>query len=84
MSSRGHSRVALYEALGNAERVTRLPEADCPGGEEIFVLVGDLSDEQGCYGSGTWIRNPAGYRRSLSSRQGATYWRKRGHLNGAS
>ncbi|HXR20439.1 MAG TPA: cupin domain-containing protein [Steroidobacteraceae bacterium] len=88
----GHSRVTLYEALGNAERVTierleagaRLSEADCPGGEEIFVLAGDLSDEQGCYGSGTWIRNPAGYRRSLSSRQGATYWRKRGHLSGAS
>lgn len=55
-------------------------EVDCPHGEEIFILSGDLRDEHGIYGAGTWIRNPAGFRRSLGSNGGATYWVKRGHL----
>lgn len=84
----GHTRLSLYAAGQNAERVTmerlragvNLAVTDCPAGEELFVLSGDLVDEQGAYGSGTWIRNPAGYRRSLTSKGGATYWAKRGHL----
>lgn len=84
----GHTRLGLYAASQNVERVTMerlragaiLPVMDCPGGEEIFVLSGDLADEQGAYGSGTWIRNPDGYRRSLKSKGGVTYWAKRGHL----
>jgi anti-sigma factor ChrR (cupin superfamily) len=87
----GHTRLDLYAAGPNAERVTMerlgagtmLPLIDCAGGEEIFVLSGDLGDEQGVYPSGTWIRNPAGYRRSLKSAGGATYWAKRGHLRTA-
>jgi anti-sigma factor ChrR (cupin superfamily) len=55
-------------------------EMDCPGGEEIFILSGDLRDEHGSYRAGTWIRNPAGFRRRLGSNNGATYWAKRGHL----
>jgi anti-sigma factor ChrR (cupin superfamily) len=55
-------------------------EVDCPEGEEIFILSGDLRDEYGTYGPGTWIRNPVGFRRNLGSRSGATYWVKRGHL----
>jgi anti-sigma factor ChrR (cupin superfamily) len=57
-----------------------LPLTHCAGGEEIFLLSGDLADEQGSYATGTWIRNPAGHRRSLASGGGATYWAKRGHL----
>ena len=51
------------------------------GGEEIFLLSGSLRDEYGSYGAGAWIRNPAGFRRRLSSPDGATYWVKRGHLH---
>jgi anti-sigma factor ChrR (cupin superfamily) len=58
----------------------KLAEAACPGGEEIFVLSGVLTDEHGTYGPGTWIRNPAGFRHSLESGAGTTYWAKRGHL----
>ena len=84
----GHSRLALYSATLDGERVAmerlapglRLPEADRPAGEEIFVLSGDLGDADGSHGPGTWIRNPAGSRHSLSSARGATYWVKRGHL----
>jgi anti-sigma factor ChrR (cupin superfamily) len=84
----GHRRLDLYTNVENGEHVTiervdagtSLPQADCPGGEEIFVVSGDVADEQGEYPSGTWIRNPSGYRRSLKSVGGAVYWAKRGHL----
>jgi len=54
--------------------------AACPHGEEILVLDGTLADEHGEYGRGFWIRNPAGFRRTLRSAGGARYWVKRGHL----
>ena len=41
---------------------------------------GLLADDLGTYGAGTWIRNPDGFRRVLSSVSGATFWAKRGHL----
>ncbi len=84
----GLSRLRLHNAADTGERVTlerlapgaRLADVDCPGGEEIFLLSGSLRDEYGNYGAGAWIRNPAGFRRSLESAEGATYWVKRGHL----
>lgn len=87
----GLAVLPLHEAADSPEQValerlapgTRLPAADCPGGEEIFLLSGSLRDEYGNYGAGAWIRNPAGFRRSLESQDGATYWVKRGHLRPA-
>jgi anti-sigma factor ChrR (cupin superfamily) len=84
----GSKTVPLYLAPDAGEKVSlerleagaRHGDVDCPGGEEIFVLSGDLEDEYGKYGAGTWIRNPVGFRRSLESSSGATYWVKRGHL----
>jgi anti-sigma factor ChrR (cupin superfamily) len=83
----GLTRLPLHE-VGGGESVAMerlapgavLAERDCPGGEEILILSGGLSDRQGSYGPGTWIRNPAGLRRALASVGGATYWVKRGHL----
>lgn len=83
----GHTRLLLH-AAPDGERVamerleagTLLAEIDCAGGEEIFVLSGALSDDRGHYASGTWIRNPPGYRRRLGSERGSVYWVKRGHL----
>jgi anti-sigma factor ChrR (cupin superfamily) len=69
-------RVTLERLDGGAQQL----EVDCPGGEEIFILSGDLRDEHGSYGPGSWIRNPAGFQRRLGSSNGATYWAKRGHL----
>ncbi|MGH6880652.1 cupin domain-containing protein [Hypericibacter sp.] len=82
----GHTKLSLY--VGEGEQVTmerlragvELPEAPCSGGEEILVLSGDLGDDHGTHGPRTWVRNPAGHRRRLLSRRGATYWVKRGHL----
>jgi anti-sigma factor ChrR (cupin superfamily) len=90
--SPGLTRLRLHDAADSGERVAlerlgpgaHLPGMDCPGGEEIFLLSGALQDEYGNYEAGTWIRNPPGLRRSLSSPNGATYWVKRGHLRPAS
>ena len=84
----GLIRLPLHLAPDTGESVTleRLPpgthptEIDQPGGEEIFVLAGEVSDRHGSYGAGTWIRNPAGSRSGFGSEGGATYWAKRGHL----
>ena len=86
-ATHGHSVIKLYTAA-DGERVTLerlaaglgLPAETCATGEEIFVLSGDLMDEQGAYGPNTWIRNPPGHRRSLKSEGGSVYWVKRGHL----
>ena len=84
----GSKRLALFSAPDAREQVSlhrleagaQSSEAACPGGEEIFILSGDLRDEFGTYAAGTWIRNPPGFRRTLGSDGGATYWTKRGHL----
>ncbi|MBI5323372.1 MAG: cupin domain-containing protein [Bradyrhizobium sp.] len=47
-------------------------------------MSGSLRDEYGNYGAGAWIRNPARFRRSLQSPEGATYRVKRGHQRPAS
>ena len=82
----GVSQHVLFNAPGSEivviERLaplTILPSEDLSG-EEILLLKGDLVDEHGTYAKGTWIRNPAAFRRTLSTRSGATYWVKRGHL----
>jgi anti-sigma factor ChrR (cupin superfamily) len=84
----GLKRLSLFSAPDAREQVTLerleagadLGTVDCPDGEEIFILSGDLRDEHGIYRAGTWIRNPAGFRRNLGSKSGATFWAKRGHL----
>jgi len=42
------------------------------GGEEILVLEGTFSDEQGDYPAGTYLRNPIGSNHAPSSEQGCT------------
>lgn len=43
-----------------------------PMGEEIFVLEGIFSDEQGNYPAGTYLRNPLGSQHAPFSDQGCT------------
>ncbi|NNE82720.1 MAG: cupin [Alphaproteobacteria bacterium] len=61
---------------------TVLPTHDHPGGEELFVLEGELADQNGRYPTGTWLRNPPGSSHSVRSEQGCTIWLKLGHLAG--
>ena len=51
-----------------------------PGGEELFVLSGSLSDEHGDYPEGTWLRNPPGSEHSPYSEEGCLVFLKSGHL----
>ncbi len=45
---------------------------DHPGGEEILVLEGVFSDENGDYPEGTYIRNPKGSKHAPHSKDGCT------------
>lgn len=47
-----------------------------PLGEEIFVLEGIFSDENGDYPAGTYIRNPPGSKHAPFSREGCTLFVK--------
>jgi len=49
-------------------------------GEEILVLRGALSDENGTYKSGTWIRNPVVSWQHWSGTKGTVVFYKSGHF----
>jgi anti-sigma factor ChrR (cupin superfamily) len=51
---------------------------DHPHGEEILVLEGDLADEHGRYGAGTWLRQPPGSAHVPFTDGGCLMWMKRG------
>jgi len=84
----GRSRLGLFLSPNGTENVAlerlaahaAIPQYECPAGEEILVLSGVLSDQSGDHAAGVWIRNPDGFKTSLASRDGCTYWVKRGHL----
>jgi anti-sigma factor ChrR (cupin superfamily) len=82
MLDRIGAEVARATSLERLAAGVALPAVECRGGEEIFLVSGDLVDASGSYVAGSWIRNPPGYRRSLRSVNGATFWSKRGHLIG--
>jgi len=50
------------------------------GGEEIFVLEGELADAAGTYRGATWLRNPPSARYARSSPTGCLLYLKTGHL----
>ena len=61
----GHTTsIVRFEAGSN------FPRHQHPFGEEILVLNGVFSDEQGDYGPGSYLRNPPGSAHSPYSREG--------------
>jgi anti-sigma factor ChrR (cupin superfamily) len=50
------------------------------GGEEVYVLSGELGDDLGTYPAGTWIRSPVGSQHAPFSKSGAVIYVKSGHL----
>lgn len=52
------------------------PRHEHPGGEEIFVISGTFSDEDGDYPAGWYVRNPPGSSHQPSSVGGATIFVK--------
>ena len=87
-SAPGLSVLTLYEDDRHPETMrlvrfapdTAFREHDHPGGEEIFVIDGDVKDEHGQYEAGSWVRYPPGSRHSVSSEAGCTLYVKSGHL----
>lgn len=59
---------------------TRVARHGHPGGEEIVVLEGAFADEQGAYGTGTWIREPDGSSHAPFTETGCVLYVKTGHL----
>ena len=84
----GLSAMPLHEhgdekvSLVRFEPGTAVADDPHPGGEEVFVLDGELRDEYGVYPAGTWIRQPDGSRHAPHSETGCLLWVKRGHLGG--
>jgi len=68
---RGHATsIVRYEAEARFKRHRH------PLGEEILVLEGLFSDEQGDYGPGSYMRNPPGTGHAPFSQQGCTLFVK--------
>jgi anti-sigma factor ChrR (cupin superfamily) len=58
----------------------RVPFHAHPGGEELFILEGELRDEHGRYPAGTWLRQPHGSEHGPFSETGARVLVRQGHM----
>ena len=84
----GVESLPLYEDARYPERIRMLrltpggsqQRAEHPGGQELFVVKGSLSDDFGTYKAGTWIRYPPGTTNALSSQFGCEVYEKTRHL----
>jgi anti-sigma factor ChrR (cupin superfamily) len=77
LHAHGQERVRLSRYAPGA----RFPQHDHPGGEEVLVLEGNLIDEHGTYGPGSWHRSPPGSEHAPWSETGCLLFVKSGHLN---
>lgn len=81
---------ALYAEPGRPEEIRlvrfdagiELPPIPMPGGEEIFVIEGDFTDEHGAYRKGSWVRYPTGAQHRPRTEGGCVLYVKKGHLLG--
>jgi hypothetical protein len=82
----GRSRAMLFSAPWEDVDLWRLPPGDSamvemyPGGVELFVIEGAISESGQECPAGSWLRRPAGAVVDLSSQAGALIYRKTGHL----
>jgi anti-sigma factor ChrR (cupin superfamily) len=84
----GIARKLLYRQDGFADEVQleRWPrnldalERDYPAGAELLVLDGRFSDETGTFGTGCWLRFPAGARHHPRTADSCTLYVERGGL----
>ena len=83
---KGIEEAVLHDVASELVRLVRFaPGTEGPqhfhiGGEEVLVLQGSFSDENGHYPKGTWVRNPHGSRHTPRSDDGCLLWIKTGHL----
>jgi len=69
-------RVALVKSPAGEQ----FPAHEHLGGEEIYVISGELADEFGRYPQGTWLRNPDGSSHQPYTEEDSLLWVKSGHL----
>lgn len=66
----GPAEAGQVTSIVRYEPGSTFPQHDHPDGEEILVLEGMLSDEQGDWPAGSYLLNPEGFRHAPSSRAG--------------
>ena len=76
-SQTGFSDVMCLERWDAAVECTEVTYAD---GAELFVIDGELQDEDGHYAAGSWLRLPAGATHRPRSAEGCTLYVKRAGL----
>ncbi len=60
---------------------TEIESVEVGGGEELYIIQGELIDSEGHYAEGYWVRNPAGFQCGKRRvEQDTLFWRKTGHL----
>ena len=75
-----HEHKGVNTALVRWAPGTRFQPHTHWGGEEILVLEGVFSDENGDYPAGTWLRSPHQSRHNPFSEEGCLIYVKVGHL----
>ena len=75
-----HDHAGEHVALVKWPAGERFQRHRHPGGEEIFILSGELRDEHGIYPAGTWLRNPHMSEHFPNVEQDTVIWVKVGHL----
>ena len=76
LHSFGTEKVALVKLAAGQTYEAHIHE----GGEEVYVIEGEYSDEQGSYPAGSWIRSPIGSRHQPRAVENTLLWVKTGHL----
>ena len=76
LHSHHDEQVALVRSPATADGIAH----EHPGGEEIFIISGELKDEDGTYPAGTWLRRPPGSKHCPVATRDALLWVKSGHL----
>ena len=83
----GLSLMTLYDGghgdtvrLARFDPGCRVPAHVHEGGEELYVINGELAGEYGIYPAGTWLRLPDASHHDPFSPGGCTLYVKRGHL----
>jgi anti-sigma factor ChrR (cupin superfamily) len=82
-TSLGVKVLQLHEFGQEQVRLIGLPAGaslEHEAGEEIFVINGELVDDDGNYPVGTWVRNPIKAKQSLAAELQTLIWIKTGHL----
>ena len=75
-----HSYASERVALVRWPAAERFQHHVHAGGEEIYVIEGELIDEHGRYPAGSWIRSPHGSEHTPRVEKDTLLWVKTGHL----